>query len=141
MQEYLDKCFSIAKQIKDVDEDIEELQSSEMSPKNQIMTYMPKGGNIQLNKLELYIIELERLEEKKNDLIELLNQTWDIAESILIKSGITQSNYRKMMKFRYYHGYSWKKCAIKMKEVYPSDNWNENKCYRVHRSILYKNIQ
>lgn len=140
MRKCLDKCFSIAQQIKDVDEDIEELQSSEMSPKIQIMTDMPKGGNNQLNKLEKYIIELERLETKKNDLIEILNQNWGIAISILIKSGITQSSEQSMMKLRYYHGYPWKKCSIKMQKEYPNENWNENKCYRVHSSILYKTI-
>ena len=138
MQKYLDECFDLVKKIKKVDGQIEEIKSANMSPKNQVITDMPKGGNNQLNKLEKYIIKLERLEAKKNYLCVSLNHNWTLAKMKLSRLETIPNGAYLMLKLRYYHGYPWKKCAIKMKEAYPNDNWNENKCFRVHYSILHK---
>lgn len=138
MQQKLDSCLRLARQIKKKEDDIEELESRIMSAKNQIISDMPKGGGIGGNELESYLLKKERLEKIKSNLQALLNEKWKIIICEFDNCGIKDTEIRKMMWYRFYKGHEWKVCAKIMRKKYPEKIWNKNKCMRVYRYVLCK---
>ena len=136
MQE-LDECFEIAEELNDHRNKITELKLKTMSPKNQIITDMPKGKG-GANSIENYIQRLERLEKIERNIIRKQKSKWAAAKAKLAEKGITDNETLDMLQERYSNGYMWKFVAVIMKEKYPSNNWNENKCYRVNQMVLCK---
>lgn len=134
MREF-EECFELAKKIKDINEDILELKSKVMSPKNQIISDMPKGKG-GTNEIESYIIRLERLERIVTGLKLERALKWNTAGVIIDACGITDKETLDMLQLRFYHGYSWNRVAAYMKKKYPTKKWNVNKCFRVFRSVL-----
>ena len=136
----LDECLEVARKIKDIEDDILELESRTMSPKNQIITNMPKGGGSQDSGQDRYLIKLEKLQARKNYWCATLNSKWNIAKLALINhANVKDTRTFELLKLRFYYGYPWKKCAARMSEKHSTENWNINKCFRVYRSVLYKN--
>ena len=131
------RCFDLAQLIQEVDRDIMEVKFSELSPKNQVITDMPKGGSV-INPIESYIIRMERLEKRKECLCNDLNIMWGAALAKLKSVGIIEETTIVMLMLRFKNGCSWDKCANTMDSIYPNANWNSNKCFRVYRSVLNK---
>lgn len=135
----LDECLKVVRKIKDIEDDILELESRTMSPKNQIITNMPKGGGSQDSGQDRYLIKLEKLQAQKNYWCGILNSKWNIAKLVLINSAnVKDVRTFELLKLRFYYGYPWKVCAAKMKKEHPEEKWNINKCFREYRNIMHK---
>lgn len=130
----LDVCLELKRELNDIEEEIEEVRLLAKHPKAQRITGMPRGGGIG-NQAESYILKLEKLEDDKTLKKNKLRDTWVEAKTIL-KSHDARTEYIYLMWLRFYCGYQWKICNDIMKDKYPSQNWNINKCFRVYRSIV-----
>lgn len=125
----LEKCLELRRKITDISEQIEMLQSRIETPKCQILSDMPKGGS-ESNSIEEYIIRKERLEQRKRQNENRLASEWRSISTKLKQNGVTD-DVIELLKYRFYYGYRWKKCAVHMQ-------WNENKCFREYRMALSK---
>lgn len=132
----LDECLSKTRRIKELEEQIEELRVSAMSPRNQIITGMPRGGAVG-NQSDSYIIKLEWLEKKHDKLKKENDALWDSIVSRLEYKHI-RGEHIELLRHRFYRGLQWRKCCSLMSENYPASNWNMNKVFRVYRQILRK---
>lgn len=130
----LDICLSLAKKLKEVEEKIDNLTGCNTAPKIPTLSDMPKGSGSTSNPQENYILRLERLESRKAELIERLNGKWLLAVAKLKGAGKDESTI-KMLEYRFKQGREWKDCAKQMKADYPTEIWNENKCFRLYRDI------
>lgn len=137
----LDECLSISEKIKEIEDEITELESRTMSPKNQIISDMPKGGGKQVNNIESYLIKLEKLTQKKEDKKRELELWWKITLDEFKKIGVIEEEKISLMKYRYYYGYEWKKCLCEMQSKYENSKWTINRCYYINHSILHKTIE
>lgn len=137
MQE-LDNCLEYTRDIKAKDEIILEIRYRTLSPKNQIITDMPKGGGGNSNLMDSYLVKIERIERSKDALKEKRKLEWEKAKAKFNDTGITNAETVELMRLRFCCGLSWKKCALKMKELYPESKWNINKCFRVYRDVCTK---
>jgi hypothetical protein len=129
MRYKLEKCLELRRDINSIDERIAELKLRIRSPKNQIISDMPKG-NSRNNSIEEYLITLEKLESKKIKYNSRITDKWQLIYNKLINNGVSEEAIT-MLRYRFYYGYSWKVCADLM-------NWNKNKCFRVYRAVLSK---
>ena len=136
--EELYECLRLSREIKEKVEAILELNSRALSPKNQVISDMPKGGGGDMNALDCYLQKKERLEKKKDELCVIRDRHWDKATETFRKNGVTNPETITLMWFRFYKGCSWKGCAAKMREKYNNGKWNTNKCFRVYREVLCK---
>lgn len=132
----LDECLRLSRQIIKNRESLEELKALSMSPKSQIITDMPKGGGMNINIAENYLIKMEKLEKDYIDMCGNRAEKWKKAVEIFEEHHQPKEN-TKMLWFRFYAGYSWKKCASHMAEAFPNSNWSVDKCFRVYRRIMY----
>lgn len=130
----LDDCLSKTRKIKEIEERITELRESVMSPKNQLITGMPRGG-AGGNQSESYIVKLERLEDRRKKLIRQRDELW---EEIIYTLGEAKEEYIALLQYRFFKGLQWKKCCTLMCNKYPDSGWNMNKVFRVYRQILRK---
>lgn len=137
MKKQFDKCLKLSRKIVDIDEEIIELKTMVMSPKNQAITDMPRGGGV-ANAIENYLIRLEKLERKKSNAEIERNQLWKEIKEICLASGVCEEETIRLLKERFYCGKSWNKCLNKMIKEYPNSRWNINKCFRVYRAVLCK---
>ena len=125
----LDECMKLRERINKKNEEIIELKTKIMSPKNQIISDMPRGGK-QSNSIEAYIIKYEKLEHRKTALMNELEEKWQAIDM----SDLSDAQC-KLLHLRYYCGLEWKKCSRIMCEVV-GKKFNENRCYREHRNAL-----
>lgn len=132
----LDECLAKTRKLKEIDEDILDLRSCAASPKNQVITGMPRGG-AGGNQHENYICRLERLEARRSKIASDREKAWNEAIRIISVDGI-KVEYIELLKHRFYLGYKWEKCCKIMCKLYPESNWNMNKVFRVYRQILRK---
>ena len=132
----LDECLRITRKINEIRERIEELKSMAMTPRNQIISDMPKGGGT-MNATENYIIRLEKLESQIKLLQKERAEAWNVVSDMLHELN-RREEVKTMLWLRFCNGYSWKKCVAKLEEKYPSETWNTNKCFRIYRSFLHK---
>jgi len=132
----LDECLELRRKINKETERIEQLRAVAYSPKNQIISDMPRS-NRQINTMDEYIIKLENLETKKAFLECELCGKWC---AVLVKLSFYGINPKviHLLTMRFNFGYSWKKCARIMSNKYSDDNWNENKVFREYRQALAK---
>ena len=128
-----DECLNLSRKIDNVYEKMYTLKVKATSPKNQIITDMPKGSG-QGDMIERYLIELERLENKLKKLTQKRNTIWKQINEMFSDNKETV----EMLKWRFFCAYSWKECEEIMKCKYPNSNWNINKCFRVYRNAVYK---
>lgn len=136
MQE-LKECLKIRRKIDEIDDKLLTLKEKSLSPKNQIITGMPRGGGFDGSNMDNYLIKVEQIKAEKDVLQKRLDTLWDKTTEKLFRNDI-DTTYILMLKIRFYFGYSWRKCAARMAIENPKDKWNENKCFRVYRSVLYK---
>lgn len=132
MQE-LEQCLKIRRDINDIENKLAVLRAAIESPKNQIMTGMPRGG-VQENPLDKYLIKAEQLEKQKCELITQQKHLWTTARKKL-KNISSEELY--IMRLRFVDGLTWKKCVAVMNCKY--GNWNINRAFRVLRK--YNNFQ
>lgn len=125
----LEQCLELRRKINSINERIEELRSTVETPKCQILSDMPKGGG-ERNTLEEYIVKLERLEQRKAVIKQRLVSDWRSISTFLKQNGVN-NDVILMLKYRFFYGCRWKKCAVYMQ-------WNENKCFREYRAFLSK---
>ena len=123
----LQECLELKREIERLNERIVEIRAVVFSPKNQVITGMPRGGNGE-NVIEKYLIKLERLEERKKALYKDLSDTWQAAEG---KMPNLAEQERYLLYIRFARGLPWKKCAVEMDKRY--GNWNINKVFRTYR--------
>ena len=126
----LEKCLEIKREIEDIDEEIIELKSQIASPKNQVLTGMPRGGNNE-NAMERYLLKVEKLEQRKTNLLKYQAKKWQIA---LEKLPNISEQEKFMLHIRFIKGKTWKKCARDLNVKY--GNWNINKVFRIYRKII-----
>ena len=132
--EELDLCLEIHKKIKEIDEKIRDITEAAYFPKSQGLSDMPKGGGSNLNAVDVYIIRREELIEKRKAQHDLISKNWGNAYRTMKRKGI-EAEDSELMRFRFYYGYPWKKCAAKMREIY-GKHWNINRVFRVYRKVL-----
>lgn len=133
----LDDCYSFAKKIQEKHEEIIELKSRTMSPKNQIISDMPRGGNAD-NAIERYLIKIERLKRVKKSYEKKRDMCWLAIQQKLCDCGFNDKETLTMMYMRFGCAWSWNKCAKRLSKLYKDSNWNTNKCFRVYRQVLNK---
>lgn len=133
----LDECLLLTRKIAKKREQIEELKAMAISPRNQIISDMPKGGGT-INASENYLIKLESLEETYNQLCKERTSKWN--EILLVFESYDSKVDETVMLLwlRFYNGYSWNKCIAEMEKRYPNKYWNANKCFRTYRRFLHK---
>ena len=130
----LDKCLDLRKKIQDTEEKIEELDVRIRFPKAQTMSDMPRSTSFS-NKMEDYLVKKEKLTTKKLSLEAMLEMSWDKIKDKLSKTNATVQEIM-LLRYRFYNGYSWKKCTAIM--AGSDKKWNENKTFRVYRQVIAK---
>lgn len=122
--EELKSCLETRRDIKDLDLKIAELRGKLYSPKNQIISGMPKamgGGSL----IDSGLIRLELMTEKRKKLEANLNKQW---ENIQIRDTVrylTETQY-ELIYLRFYEGSSWKDVMIKL-------DMSSNKVFKMFR--------
>ena len=122
--EELKSCLETRRDIKDLDLKIAELRGKLYSPKNQIISGMPKamgGGNL----MDSGLIRLELLTDRRKKLEANLNKQW---ENIQIRDTVrylTETQY-ELIYLRFYEGSSWKEVMIKL-------DMSSNKVFKMFR--------
>lgn len=109
-------------------EQITEVKSKMLSPKNQVITGMPRGGSGNSDKIGEVLCKVERLEGKYLD---KYNQLLQEREKIEDAIAPLESKERLLIRYRYIYGYSWEVISEKLK--YSIDN-----VYKLHGKILQK---
>lgn len=129
----LNRCLHFVRRIEEIDERICEIRAAILSPKNQRITGMPRGGNTD-NAIERYIIQVEKLEGEKENLSQQLTGQWlDLGYTVFKE---LTAEEKHLLTLRFLKGLPWKKCAKQMNEKY--GNWNINKVFRVYGKINEK---
>jgi hypothetical protein len=132
----LDDLIELRRKITATQERIRELTLQITSPKNQIISDMPKGDGGS-NGIEDYIIKKEKFIVRLKGLQFRANTVWNVAECKFKNSNLSTDEIY-LMKLHFYYGLIWKTCAIEMQKCYSDTKWNENRVYRTYRSILAK---
>lgn len=127
----LNECLNTKRQIDEINEKICKLKAIILSPKNQVITGMPRGGNSE-NAVEKYMIKVEELEDKKRRLAKYQMEQWHYIQTRAENAHISYENIRLLF-LRFCMGYSWKRCTRQMQEEY--GNWNINKVFAIYRKI------
>lgn len=127
----LDRCLSIRKKIKDIDDKIDTLRAAILSPKNQVITGMPRSGNTE-NAIERYMLKVEKLEARKQKLLSSQTKLWRRALWKMESAQLTIPE-KEMLYFRFVEGLSWKKVTYKLNSKYYG--WNESKVFRIYRGL------
>ena len=133
----LDGMLSISREIEQVNEKLMECELRNIAPKNQLISDMPKGKSRTSNEVEDYVIHKTALLDE----IERLKQTRLIMWLAFLEhteSAHLTHQERLLLSTRFVQGEKWKNCALVMRILYPSEIWNENRCYRVYSEILHK---
>ena len=128
----LESCLRLRRKINDIDEKIKTLRAAILSPKNQVITGMPRGGNND-NAIERYLVKCEKLQRRKDILLSHQKSIWlDIEDKAKAANIPEQDIY--LLYLRFVKGKKWNKCAVKMNKKY--GNWNINKVFRIYRRTL-----
>lgn len=130
----LDRCLELCRDIKGINEMIEEINASLYTPKNQIISDMPKGKSAE-SVTDKLLEKKERLTAKKEIAEMELQATWDKVISMCIKAKVTKQQIQ-LLYLRFHEGKPWKKCTYIMQKKYGF--WNDNKSFREYRSVLSK---
>ena len=104
------------------------LREQIISPKNQVITGMPRGGNGSGDKIGEIISRVDELERKYLSKCKLLLEE---CESIEKAIETLESRERLLIRYKYIEGLKWRKVAEKM-------NYSEENIYKLHGKILLK---
>lgn len=126
----LESCLELRRKINDIDDKISILRAAILSPKNQVITGMPRSGNTE-NLIDRYLIRSEMLQIEKEQALNQLSETWNVVQS---KTGALTTQEKELLFFRFVEGNAWKKCAYLMNKKY--GGWNINKVFSTYRRIL-----
>ena len=128
MVEVLKNYKHITDEIKHIEEEIHILRSRAMSPRQPIISDMPKGSPIENDAMAALMVKFEELEEKYKVLLnDLLDKQRDI-ESIIESLDPLE---RELIRYRYIDGWSWHKIQIKF-------GCSRRTIFRLHSKILKK---
>lgn len=117
-----------ANEIEHIKEEIERLKERAMSPRQPIISDMPKGSPIEHDKMAALMIKFEELEEKyKASLQELLDKQHAI-ESLIESLNPFE---RDLIRYRYIDNLPWFKIQQKL-------NCSQRTAFRAHKKILQK---
>ena len=133
----LNECLELSQKIAEKQELICELKARVYTPRNQVISDMPRGGGGE-NEIENYIIKLEKIETLVKHLKKKRCNLWQYLIETMYKCNITDTETLKLLYFRFYKGFPWDVCSKQMQQAFPNGKWNLNKCFRVYRSVLYK---
>ena len=134
METLLEQCLDKTRIIKELDEQIAELRARATSPKNQIITGMPRGGGGG-NQSERYMERLERIEARRRKVALDRGILWNKVLDLL---AFENTEYHTMLWCRFFRGMRWNAVCDFLKENYPNSKWNMNKVFRIYRQILRK---
>lgn len=132
---HLTNLLTINKKIGKIDNDIIEIRERITSPKNQIISDMPKGSGATESVIDTALAKIERLEKRKSYWHDTLMSEWLECEEVLSKCGLTREHI-ELMKFRYYHALKWEHCLVMMKKRHTTMIWNKNKVFRMNRQVV-----
>lgn len=133
-----DKITSTHQRIERVCEKLLYLELKSGTPRSGEITGMPRdSGGGASNPFDSYLERKEKLEAEIATLNERLDYLWKQANSLMSKANI-DAQTKKMMFLRFCKGMQWKKCARSLDEQFPNCKWNENKCFRKYREVLWK---
>lgn len=132
-----DKITSAHQRIDRVREKLLYLELKSGTPRSGEITGMPRDSGGASNPFDSYLERKEKLEAEIETLNERLDYLWKQANSLMCKAKI-DAQTKKMMFFRFYKAMQWKKCARSLDEQFPNCKWNENKCFRKYREVLWK---
>ena len=132
-----ERCLDLHSRIREIDENILILKSKTMSPKNQIISDMPRGGSCR-NSIEDYISKIEKLEDRKKEARNTINTLWECSIIVELNRRRAKDETIELLYNRFVNGFTWNKCNEAMKTKYPMNNWNKNKCFRLYMDILHK---
>lgn len=132
----LKECFDLHREIREIDEKIEEIKAILYTPKCQDLSGMPKGEGNGESIIDKLITKKSKLEQMKLNATKVLSNKWAIVEKACNNAHISNAEIMLLM-YRYYYGLSWKAVTNKMRD-YAGQEWNENKTFRVHRIVLCK---
>lgn len=128
--------MNLREKIRDIDGQLEEIKAMLYYPKCQDLSGMPKGEGSDNNIIDKLITKKDKLEKEKSKAVILLNAQWLNVETACKNAHISKTDIKLMM-FRYYYGLSWKAVRNKMCD-FTGQEWNENKVFRVHHTVLCK---
>lgn len=136
----LDECLELKREINKKHNKIVEIEAIITSPKNQIITGMPRSGSND-NAMDRYLIKKEKLQEQKENLQKQLDEKWDYVLSIFAKSDITVET-AELLQLRFYKGLPWKICVLRLQKKHPKNGWNKNKAFRLYgkAEIIFRKI-
>lgn len=133
----LKECLELRCRIREVDENMEEIKAMLYTPKGQDLSGMPKGGGGNGESIiDKLITKKNKLEKCRKNLVCELGEKWIEVENACNNAHISKVQ-RQLLSYRYYYGLSWKTVTKKMHD-YTGQKWNENKTYRIHRTVLCK---
>lgn len=130
----LDECLELCRDLRSIDERIEEINSTLYTPKNQIITDMPRGRSNE-NMTDKLLAKKERLTKKKENKEKELQEKWGEVISICLKAKVTVPQIQ-LIYLRFHEGKPWKQCTKILQSKYGF--WNDNKSFREYRSVLSK---
>lgn len=122
----LEQFLSIRTEIKQLNEQKEFLEEQKTSIKSQIITDLPRGGQVKL--LEDIIIQIEEI------IIKIAQKSADLArQMITIENSIEEldSVERRLVRYKYFDGMTYSKIECKM-------NYSISHLKRMHSDILKK---
>lgn len=131
----LDYILQLRRDIVSIDVRLTELESM-VYPQAMNVSDMPRGGGHK-NSLEEYIIKWDRLHNKRHRLEVDILMRWAAIEKVFNECGVTAAQ-QAVMKFRFFCGFTWKKCVNYMRAEYPETGWDEQKLFRIYRKVLLK---
>ena len=132
----LNHCLELKGKIDLINDRIADIESKLSSPKNQIISDMPRGGGGGESITDKLLDRKWALTEKKVMYEAELNSKWIKIHKALNGIGATEEQI-VLFQLRFREGLLWKDCQKYMQKHY-GDTWNENKVYRVNRTLLSK---
>lgn len=125
----LQECLDTNDRIEDINEKIYGLRVAILSPKNQVITGMPRGGKSE-NVVEKYMIKVEELKNDRQQLYQYIKKQWNEA---LKKMPDATEQEIELLRLRCVVGHKWDECNEIMNDTY--GNWNLNKVFRIYRKF------
>lgn len=118
----------VKNEIGHIEEEITLLRERAMSPRQPIISDMPKGSPIENDKMAALMIKFEELEKKYKNLLDQLLEQQSIVEK-LIES--LEPFERDLIRYRYIDNLPWFKIQQKL-------NISQRTAFRLHGKILNK---
>ncbi|MCM1330853.1 MAG: hypothetical protein NC253_15640 [Ruminococcus sp.] len=131
----LNQCVSLNQKKKEIIDKLKELKSAAYYPAKQDISDMPKSGGEGINRIDAYLIKLEKLECEIKAVNLQISDCWRVIRREI--KGIASKEETDMLRMRFCLGWQWKKCAAEMQKKY-GVQWNMNKIFGTYRKLLAK---